>query len=333
MTAANILVVDDDPTVIAFIASTLEDSGHVRSAASSSEALRVLRRHVPDLILLSLDLQEPSGFELCAELKSIETVAHVPIIFLTTRDSVSDEITGLELGAADFIAKPLRPHLLRARVKVQLRVHHLAAALRESDALDPLTGLATREQFQRELEAECARAARTGSPIAVLRIAVDQLSTYAAMHGSAMAEHALRALSSVMRGRLQRTSDLLARYDGSEFAAILPNTDGAGAMLVAHNVIAAVDAQGVQHQRSPIAGHVTASVGVTVCAVPPARQSVVSALSAEPFQPVAADLVKAAGRAVLSAKRAGGHCVCFVAVEGVAKAAPTRIHTAGMDGE
>ena len=85
MTAANILVVDDDPTVIAFIASTLEDSGHVSSAAASSEALRVLRRHVPDLILLSLDLQEPSGFELCAELKSIETVAHVPIIFLTTR--------------------------------------------------------------------------------------------------------------------------------------------------------------------------------------------------------------------------------------------------------
>jgi GGDEF domain-containing protein len=169
----------------------------------------------------------------------------------------------------------------------------------------------------------------------VLRIAVDQLSTYAAVHGAAMAEHALRALSSVMRGSMQRSSDLLARYDSSEFAAILPDTDGAGAMLVAHNVIAAVDTQGVQHQRSPIAGHVTASVGVTVYAVPLARRSAVNslALSGPAFQPVATDLIAASGRAVMSAKRAGGHCVCFVAVEGVAKAAPAQIQTAGMDGE
>lgn len=335
MTAANIFVVDDDPSLIAEIASTLEDCGHVSSATSGSEALRVLRRHVPDLILLSLDMKAPTGFELCAELKQIDAVAGVPIIFLTTRDSAADEITGLELGAADFIAKPLRSHLLRARVKLQLRMQDLTVALRESDALDPLTGLATREHFQRELEAECARAARAGSPIAVLRIAVDQLSTYAAVHGAAMADHALRALSSVMRGSMQRSSDLLARYDTSEFAAILPDTDGAGAMLVAHNVIAAVDTQGVQHQRSPIAGHVTASVGVTVYAAPLARRSVVNsrALSAHAFQPVATDLIAASGRAVMSAKRAGGHCVCFVAVEGVAKAAPAQIHTAGMDGE
>jgi diguanylate cyclase (GGDEF)-like protein len=211
----------------------------------------------------------------------------------------------------------------------------LTVALRESEALDPLTGLATREHFQRELEAECARAARAGSPIAVLRIAVDQLSTYAAVHGAAMAEHALRALSSVMRGSMQRSSDLLARYDSAEFAAILPDTDGAGAMLVAHNVIAAVDTQGVQHQRSPIAGHVTASVGVTVYAAPLARRSVVNslALSGQAFQPVATDLIAASGRAVMSAKRNGGHCVCFVAVEGVAKAAPAQIQTASMDGE
>ena len=330
MTAANIFVVDDDPASIADIASMLEDCGHVSSATSGSEALRVLRRHVPDLILLSLDLNGPSGFELCAELKQMDTVAGVPIIFLTTRDSAADEITGLELGAADFIAKPLRSHLLRARVKLQLRMQNLTVALRESDALDPLTGLATREHFQRELEAECARAARAGSPIAVLRIAVDQLSTYAAVHGAAMAEHALRALSSVMRGSMQRSSDLLARYDSSEFAAILPDTDGAGAMLVAHNVIAAVDTQGVQHQRSPIAGHVTASVGVTVYAAPKARRSVAGTHA---FQPVATDLIAASGRAVMSAKRAGGHCVCFVAVEGVAKAAPAQINTAGMDGE
>src|SRR5262249_20722000 len=153
---------------------------------------------------------------------------------------------------------------------------------------------------------------------AVLRIAVDQLNSYAAVHGAAMAEHALRSLSSVMRGSLQRSSDLLARYESTGFAAILPDTDGAGAMLVAHNLIAAVDSQGVQHQRSPIAGHVTASVGVTVYAVHGRRHSVVNARddkdSSHPFQPVAADLLAAAGRAVLSAKQAGGHCVCFVAV-------------------
>lgn len=335
MTAANILVVDDDPIAIAQMDSALVDCGRVCSAASGAEALRVLRRYTPDLILLSLDLLEPNGLTLCAQLKELEGLAQVPILFLTSRDSVADEIVGLELGGVDFLVKPLRPHLLRARVKMQLRVRELTLALQQSDALDPLTGLTTREHFQRELEAECVRAARSGSPIAVLRIAVDQLATYATVHGQAMAEHALRSLSSVMRGSLQRSNDLLARYDSCEFAAILPDTDGAGAMLVAHNVIAAVDTQGVQHQRSPIAGHVTASVGITVFAAPPARHSIVSTRDARShaFEPVAADLMAAAGRAVLSAKRAGGHCVCFVAVEGVAKAASAQIQTAGMDGE
>lgn len=335
MAAANILVVDDDPSLSKLVASTLEDSCRVSYVASGTEALRVLRRSTPDLILLSLDLHEPSGLELCAQLKELDALTQVPIIFLTTRDSAADEIVGLQLGAADFLAKPLRPHLLCARVKLQLRMRDLTLAMQKSDALDPLTGLATREHFQRELEAECARAARSGAPIAVLRIAVDQFATYAAMHGDDMAEHALRSLSSVMRSSLQRSSDLLARYDSSEFAAILPDTDGAGAMLVAHNVIAAVDTQGVQHQRSPIAGHVTASVGVTVYAATPPRHSIVSTreVRTSAFEPVASDLMAAAGRAVLSAKRAGGHCVCFVAVEGIAKAAPAQIRTAGMDGE
>jgi diguanylate cyclase (GGDEF)-like protein len=326
MAAANILVVDNDPNLIAFLASTLQDCGNVCSATSAAEAVKLTQQHVPDLIVLSL--------ELCGDLKAIEAFAQVPMLFLTGTDDAAAELRALGLGGADVILKPPRAHLLRARVKLQLRVCALERALRESGALDPLTGLATREHFQRELEAECARAARSGSPIAVLRIAIDQLQPYAAVHGASMAEHALRSLSSVMRSSLQRSSDLLARYDVSEFAAILPDTNGAGAMLVAHNVIAAVDTQGVQHQRSPIAGHVTASVGVTVYAVTAARHSQVSArVSAHPFQPVASDLLAAAGRAVLSAKRAGGHCVCFVATDGVAKATPARIDTAGMDGE
>lgn len=335
MTAANIFVIEDDPNVIATISSALSDCGRVSAATSGPDALRALRRQEPDLIVLSLDLNEPTGLELCAQLRQHEALAMVPIICLTSRDSASDETAGLALGVADFVAKPLRPHLLRARVRLQLRLRNLTVALGASEGLDPLTGLATREHFERALEAQCARSARALSPIAVLRIVIDQLGSYAAVHGAAMAEHALRALSSVMRGSLQRSSDLLARYDNAEFAAILPDTDGAGAMLVAHNIIAAVDSQGVQHQRSPIAGHVTASVGVTVYAVPASRprSAGARAVRKHPFQPVASVLIAASGKAVMSAKRTGGHCVCFVAVEGVAKAARTQIHASGMDGE
>lgn len=338
MALPNILVVDDDPKLHELVAHTLEGCGSVRGARSAADALRTLGKQTPELILLALDLPgSTSGFELCTKLKELEALAQVPILFLTARDSDADEMTALALGAADFLAKPLRPHLLRARVKLNLRVHELVNALRESGAIDPLTGLATRDHFQRELEAECARAARSGSPIAVLRISVDQLNTYAAVHGSSAAEHALRSLSSVMRGSLQRSSDLLARYESSGFAAILPDTNGAGAMLVAHNLIAAVDTQGVQHQRSPIAGHVTASVGVTVYAMPAKRHSDVSTPddSTHPFLPVAADLLAAAGRAVSSAKQAGGHCVCFFALEGLGtgKASAAPIKTAGMDGD
>lgn len=334
MLLPNILVVDDDPTLVSWLGRMLSECGRIQFATSGREALRMAREHAPDLILLDVQMPDMSGFEVCATLKETDELSQVPIIFLTTHDSAEQEVTGLALGAADFIAKPPRQHLLLARVKLQLRMHELTAALRATSAVDPTTGLASRAHFTEVLEAECARASRSGSPLSLLRITLDHLQAYAGEHGAARSEHAARSLSSVMRGCLQRGSDLLARYSDAEFAAILPDTDGVGAMRVAHNLVAAVDAQGVRYLRSPIASHVTASVGVTVHSGP--RAILTQALPVQgrcaPL-PNAADLLAASDRAAASARHAGGHCVCFVAVEGVAKAPAAPLHTAAVNGE
>lgn len=335
MVLPNILVVDDDPTLVLLLGRMLQPCGRVLFARCGADALRMVRQSPPDLIVLDVEMPDMSGFEVCAALKESSDLAQIPVIFLTTHDSAEQEVTGLALGAADFIAKPPREHLLLARVQLQLRVRKLATELRQTSAVDGLTGLSSREHFEAELEAECARASRSGSPIAVLLISLDPQRAYAPERQQAIGEHALRSLAAVMRGTLQRARDLLARYGDTEFAAVLPDTDGTGAMLVAHNIIAAIDAQGVRYLKSPSTGHVTASVGVTVFDAPRAKRSVVSPqdAGAYPVVPVVDDLLTAVSRAVVSAKHAGGHCVCFVALEGVAKAVPTPTQTASLDGE
>jgi len=333
MLLPNILVVDDDPTLISWLGKLLKDVGRVRFAKSGREALQLARAHRPDLILLDVEMPDMSGFEVCATLKETVALSQVPVIFLTTHDSAEQEVTGLALGASDFIAKPPREHLLLTRVKLQLRMHELTTALSATSAVDPITGLASREHFIDALDIECARASRSGSPLAVLRITLDHLRAYGAEHGEVKAEHALRSLSTVMRACLQRNSDLLARYADSELAAILPDTDGVGAMRVAHNVVAAVDSQGVQYLRSPTAGHVTASVGVTVHAGPRTPRPPLRTSNGPVYPASAADVLAAAERAAVSARRAGGHCVCFVAVEGVANAPAAPVHTAVVNVE
>lgn len=336
MVLLNILVVDEDPALIARLGRALQECGHVHAARSGADALEVARQCAPALILLAAELPDMSGFDVCAALKASEDLAQTPFIFLTTSDSAEQEVRALELGAADCVAKPPREHLLLARVQLQLRMRALATALHETRAVDALTGLASREHFDSELRAECARASRAGSGLAVLVIALDAPRLHLSERQPPVDEPALRSLAAVMRGTLQRTSDVLGRFGAAEFAAILPNTDGTGAMLVAHNIIAAVDAQSVRPFRSPSAGHLTASVGVTVYDAQRGKRARTSLgrTAAYPVTPVASDLLAAAGRAVVSAKHAGGHCVCFVAVEGVAKPATAQIHTAAiLDGE
>lgn len=119
----SILIVDDVPENIAVLTEILRDEYRVAAATSGANALRIAGGpSPPDLILLDVVMPGMSGLEVCRVLKSQPPTAKIPVIFVTSRDDVPDESAGFEAGAADYIAKPVNPQIIKARVKAHIEL-------------------------------------------------------------------------------------------------------------------------------------------------------------------------------------------------------------------
>lgn len=117
---ARILVVDDEPLNLKVIREVLHEQYRLSFAKSADAALKLIDKEIPDLILLDIMMPEMSGLEMCKILKSQKQTKHIPVIFVTALGDESDEFVGFELGAVDYITKPISPAIVRARVKNHL---------------------------------------------------------------------------------------------------------------------------------------------------------------------------------------------------------------------
>ena len=116
----SILIVDDEPTNLRILNQVLNDSYKLIFAKSGQEALRLLEKELPDLILLDVMMPEMTGYEVCQHLKEHPRYKTIPIIFVTALNDADDEAKGLNLGAVDYISKPISPAVVKARVKTHL---------------------------------------------------------------------------------------------------------------------------------------------------------------------------------------------------------------------
>jgi adenylate cyclase len=134
-----ILVVDDEPAILAIVRQLLQDHYDVRFATGGVRALELAATAPPDLILLDVDMADLDGYTTCERLKALAVCADVPVIFLTARATVQDEERGFAAGAVDYILKPLSPSVLRARVHTQLQLRQAIetarAEQRKADAM------------------------------------------------------------------------------------------------------------------------------------------------------------------------------------------------------
>ncbi|WP_286745252.1 response regulator [Pseudoalteromonas sp. UBA2102] len=115
-----ILIVDDEPANLKVMREVLGNQYRMSFAKSGAAALALLEKEQPKLILLDIMMPDMNGFEVCEILKSTPALSHIPIIFVTALGDESDEFKGFELGAVDYIAKPISPAIVRARVKTHL---------------------------------------------------------------------------------------------------------------------------------------------------------------------------------------------------------------------
>lgn len=143
MSQEKILIVEDEADILNLLEYQLRSSGYdVMTTSSGLDALKMVRQHQPDLVLLDLMLPGLDGFEVCRELKRDQATGSVAVIMLTAKGEEMDKVVGLELGADDYVTKPFSPRELVLRIKAVLR--------RAKSAAGPSFGMWEREGLRIE---------------------------------------------------------------------------------------------------------------------------------------------------------------------------------------
>lgn len=153
----SILVVDDVPDNIKVVTEVIRHDYQVKAATSGEKALKIcLSDSPPDVVLLDIMMPDMDGLTVCKKLKSHPATQHITVIFISAMDQTDDVVRGLELGAVDYITKPINPKILAARVKNHVRIARAAKNLREQvDLMVDYTQL--RAEFDRALQKDMKR--------------------------------------------------------------------------------------------------------------------------------------------------------------------------------
>ncbi len=311
-----ILIVDDSPTSRMLLESILQHSGYgdLVQASSAAEALEFLKTQAEDapggtlpvnLVLMDLNMPGMDGIEATRIIKSDPLLRDLPIIMVTVSDDSDSLEQAFEVGAIDFISKPVSKVELRARVRSVLRLkqemdqrkqrekelERITLQLEALSNLDGLTGVPNRRQFDETYPNEWRRCLREQAPLSLLMIDIDYFKNYNDTYGHLQGDTCLKYVAQAIKCSLKRPADLVARFGGEEFCVVLPHTDAEGSLGMARAIQHSIAALGLAHEASDVAGIVTVSIG---CAFRlPQRDD-------DPTQ-----LLREADEALYEAKRAG----------------------------
>ncbi len=269
---STIMMVDDEPTTMEVIKAWLVDAGYTNivETSDSTQAMGLMTRERPDVLLLDLNMPEVTGFDILTSMREDRDLQHVPVIVLTSSTEAETKLQALELGAADFLAKPVDSS------ELTLRLRNTLAAKAYQDSLahyDTLTGLPNRGMFLQRLGAVLGEARLQGKTIAVVQVALDRFKkvndTLGLHVGDALLREVARRLEPHVAVNDTATGPVsnahwgsLSRIGGDEFAALLPDilrVDGISS--VARRIMA------LMSKPFQLEGHevfVTPSIGIAV---------------------------------------------------------------------
>jgi diguanylate cyclase (GGDEF)-like protein len=272
-----LLIVDDQPANIRVMAEALRDQYELYFATSGAKALELAQGGEIELVLLDVVMPDLDGFEVCRRLRADERTRRIPVIFVTAREEASDETRGFDVGAVDYITKPIRPPVVRARVQTHLDLKHSRDLLEQLASIDPLTGIPNRRRFDVALEQEWKRAVRAEAPLSLAILDVDEFKKFNDTYGHARGDECLRAVAQALTSVARRPGDLAARYGGEEFGAIFPDTDSEAMAAIAARLLDAVRALGIDHAASSCGARLSVSIG-SVSLVPSVDDTAAAAL-------------------------------------------------------
>ncbi|HET6465798.1 MAG TPA: diguanylate cyclase [Nitrospiria bacterium] len=270
----NILIVDDSKETRREIIRTLRKDESFETffeAGNGVQALRVLSDEKVDLILTDVIMPEMDGFKLIETIRKDERLHDIPMILLTVRSELEDRVKGLELGAWDFLVKPVHPIELNVRVTTMLRLKGLQDKLKNRirqlerlSIIDELTGLYNKKYLVEFLRREENRSQRFGFMVSCIMMDVDHFKKINDTYGHLRGDRVLKELG-ILLGEMIRSYDFAARYGGDEFTLVLPQQkDSQGALDLANRIRKAIETHSFgssSSSRRPL--RVTVSMGVT----------------------------------------------------------------------
>lgn len=257
-----LLVVDDQPINIRIINELFRADCDLHMATHGEQAIAVSKTLQPDLILLDIMMDGMDGLEVCRRLKLDPATAAIPVIFITAKREEDDEALGLELGAVDYISKPLNSAIVRARVKTHLTLKLQNDYLKGLARVDGLTGIPNRRAFDVRLAQAWSQACREGGTLSLMMIDIDYFKRYNDHFGHVQGDECLRQVAKAIAQSVNRPYDMAARFGGEEFACVLPETTLQGALILAEKIQARIRQLANAHPGSEVSEWVSLSIGV-----------------------------------------------------------------------
>ncbi len=317
-----VLIVDDDPSVLALLRRYLTIGGYeVISAENGAEALRIVLADAPPIVITDWSMPEMDGVELTRALRTHEGIGYIYVIVLTAHTEEDRLVAAFDAGADDYLAKPVKPKELLARLRAGRRINDLQSALdrrtrevhlanarmavasrelarangklTELATTDELTGLPNRREAMRRLGVHWASSSRHGGTLSCMVLDIDHFKQFNDTHGHAVGDRVLRGVATALR-RAARMEEAVCRIGGEEFLVLCPYTTVVQAQAAANRLRQAVESNCMRIGLTEL--RVTISVGV-----------------AERTDEMGApdELVHAADEALYLAKRTGRNRVCM----------------------
>lgn len=284
-----VLIVDDTPENISVLYEFLTNNAlDVLVALNGETALDIVENEMPSLILLDVMMPDMNGFEVCQRLKANPKFVDIPVIFITALSDVSHKVRGFEMGAVDYVIKPLQQEEVLARINTHLTIRRLQTKLRKQNQeladkknelqqanqklqqlanLDGLTQVANRRYFDQQIKMQWQQLKQSQQPLSFVLCDVDFFKNYNDTYGHLAGDECLRQVAQTLQHVSQSISTAVARYGGEEFALILPNMTVDSALQIAHTIQEQLALLAIPHSASTVSPYLTISIGVA-CMIP-----------------------------------------------------------------
>lgn len=216
----HILIVEDDENTAEMLSAYFSSLGYrVSHTVWGQDAVKIATEASPDLVVLDIHLPDIDGYEVCRRLRNHRRTGHTPIIFLTERRERLDRLTGLELGAVDYITKPFDVQELRYRVQNILRRSNI------DSLLHPVSSLPTSDLIEEQLDR-----VRNTPELTMIRITIQGMSAFSDAYGFVTKDDVLRAVALILRNTAREsieTEPFVGQLDDYRYLIVTPKKEKA----------------------------------------------------------------------------------------------------------